>query len=370
MPFPPLADKRRVLRGRASRRHAKRRYAGPKGCGGAAARSPRRDRSGRRQRPVLARPAIPGCRRGAALPPRAVLSLRPPQSTEGRSRRRPSPPRGRDPAAPGGDGKHRRAARSPSRPGGAPHRTASPGTPARRAAANRTLRRAPPPRALPPSRPAAQAYLPAAALPSPRPAAPPHGTPRQRAPPPRGAPSVPGSPRRSPGTRRSAGSWGAAAAAAGAAPLSRRSGTARGDRAPLRRRRHGAQRRAGCMAPAPGPGAACERRESVISGEPRERRSRRSPCVSGAPASELPSIQRRDPRREITSRRSGGGTSLPHPPPPSLPPAPLRRGRGGGPRRWAPFIGRANPLMRRSLGGSAGEGAFGEGGGRGGEPSK
>ncbi|XP_055663679.1 collagen alpha-1(III) chain-like [Falco peregrinus] len=72
------------------------------------------------------------------------------------------------------------------------------------------------------------------------------------------------------------------------------------------------------MAPAPGPGAACERRESVVSGQPRERRSRRRPCVSGAPGSELPSIQRRDPRREITSRRSGGGTS----PPPAAQPAP------------------------------------------------
>ncbi|XP_037244278.1 serine/arginine repetitive matrix protein 1-like [Falco rusticolus] len=90
------------------------------------------------------------------------------------------------------------------------------------------------------------------------------------------------------------------------------------------------------MAPAPGPGAACERRESVVSGQPRERRSRRSPCVSGAPGSELPSIQRRDPRREITSRRSGGGTSPPpaaQPAPGSPPPgtrreAPARQGAG------------------------------------------
>ncbi|KAM9026003.1 uncharacterized protein PRD47_004662 [Ara ararauna] len=58
--------------------------------------------------------------------------------------------------------------------------------------------------------------------------------------------------------------------------------------------------------------------ESVVSGEPRERRSRRSPFVSSAPSSELPSIQRRDPRREITSRRSGGGTS----PPPDAQPVP------------------------------------------------
>ncbi|XP_064898739.1 ubiquitin-conjugating enzyme E2 N isoform X1 [Columba livia] len=79
------------------------------------------------------------------------------------------------------------------------------------------------------------------------------------------------------------------------------------------------------MAPVP----ACERTESVVSGEPRERRSRPSPCSSDSPASELPSIQRRDPRQEITSRRSGGGTS---PPPvaqlvPGSPPPGTRRRR-------------------------------------------
>ncbi|XP_039918677.1 uncharacterized protein LOC120752084 [Hirundo rustica] len=51
--------------------------------------------------------------------------------------------------------------------------------------------------------------------------------------------------------------------------------------------------------------------------------------VSGDPASELPSIQRRDPRREITSRRSGGGTS----PPPRRPACPRLLSTGSRRRR-------------------------------------
>lgn len=127
------------------RRREKRRYAGPRGCGGGAARSPCRGRSSRQQRPVLARPAIQGCRRGAALPLRALLSLRPPQPAEGRSRRCPSPPRGRDPAAPGGDGQRHPAAYSalPARRGCPPPRSASPGTAARRQAGHFGERRRP-----------------------------------------------------------------------------------------------------------------------------------------------------------------------------------------------------------------------------------
>ncbi|XP_029858428.1 homeobox protein Hox-D9-like isoform X3 [Aquila chrysaetos chrysaetos] len=138
-----------------------------------------------------------------------------------------------------------------------------------------------------------------------------------------------------------------------------------GGRGPARTQVGGCPREEGSASPPPprcstprrvhGPGPRPGRRlraerESVVSGgEPRGRRSRRSPCLSGAPASELPSIQR-DPGREITSRRSGGGTSPPSPPaaaaaqpvPGSPPPGPRRR--------WSRFIARANPLMRRCHG--------------------
>lgn len=62
----------------------------------------------------------------------------------------------------------------------------------------------------------------------------------------------------------------------GRGPARTQVGGCRQERAPLIRR--AVQRRAGFMVPAPSPGAACERRESVVSGEPRERHSRRRAC--------------------------------------------------------------------------------------------
>ncbi|XP_033919208.1 translation initiation factor IF-2-like [Melopsittacus undulatus] len=100
--------------------------------------------------------------------------------------------------------------------------------------------------------------------------------------------------------------------------------------------------------PRPPARAPPESGESVVSGEPRERRSRRSPVFLALPLRNFPA-SRGGTRGEITSRRSGGGTS----PPPrrqGLSPTLLRRGRGCGPRRWSRSIARANPLMRRSLG--------------------
>lgn len=91
--------------------------------------------------------------------------------------------------------------------------------------------------------------------------------------------AVPGCPQRSPelsalsrdsAERRVMGGGG------GRGPARTQVGGCRQERAPLIRR--GIQRCSGRMVPAPSPGAACERRESVVSGEPRESRSRRRAC--------------------------------------------------------------------------------------------
>lgn len=134
----------------------------------------------------------------------------------------------------------------------------------------------------------------------------------------------------------------------GRGPARPQVGGCRQERAPLRRR--GAQRRAGRMVPAPGPGAACERRESVVSGEPRERRSRRRARFwrSRFGTSQHPE-EGSEARDHLPAER---GRDISSPPPPSLSSAPLRRGLGGGgvPRRWSRFVANANPLMPRSLG--------------------
>ncbi|XP_068046480.1 uncharacterized protein [Anomalospiza imberbis] len=134
----------------------------------------------------------------------------------------------------------------------------------------------------------------------------------------------------------------------GRGPARTQVGGCRRERAPLRRL--GVQRRAGCMVPAPSPGAACERRESVVSGEPRERRSRRRACFwrSRFGTSQHPE-EGPETRDHLPAER---GRDISSPPPSSLSSAPLRRGLGGGgvPRRWSLFIAKANPLMPRSLG--------------------
>ncbi|XP_054135629.1 uncharacterized protein LOC128938972 [Melozone crissalis] len=134
----------------------------------------------------------------------------------------------------------------------------------------------------------------------------------------------------------------------GRGPARPQVGGCRQERAPLGRR--GAQRRAGRMVPAPGPGAACERGESVVSGEPRERRSRRRARFwrSRFGTSQHPE-EGREARDHLPAER---GRDISSPPPPSLSSAPLRRGLGGGgvPRRWSRFVAKANPLMPRSLG--------------------
>lgn len=339
LPSPPPAAEPRVLRGRASRRRrrAERRYAGPGGM-----RRLRRPAPHAAAAPALARPAIPGYRRGAALPGRAVLSLRPP----------PPPllaaagPRPRS----AGDGKASpRPPAAPLRPAALPSTSlrlpspgtaaggGEPGTSASAAAAPGAslLPHTPPP---PPPFPAGRPGLPArrsssiaaascaASRDSSAIGAAAPGCPQR--------PPEPSALSRDPAERRVMGGRAAAVAGAAPAPLARRSGAARGRRAPLRRRR-GAQRRAGCMAPVPGPGAACEQRE----------RQRAWLAAAASPARGAPDAARAFlalPLRNFPASRGTRGERSPPggageghllPPTrrrPALSPDPLRRGRGGG----------------------------------------
>ncbi|RLW06254.1 hypothetical protein DV515_00004588 [Chloebia gouldiae] len=128
------------------------------------------------------------------------------------------------------------------------------------------------------------------------------------------------------------------------------------------------------MVPAPSPAAACERRESVVSGEPRERRSRRRARFwrSRFGTSQHPE-EGPEARDHLPAER---GRDISSPPPPSLSSAPLRRGtrRRRRPETVVPLYRKGEPadapfprLGQASPPGSSG--TFGEGGGRGGEPS-
>ncbi|XP_066176326.1 collagen, type I, alpha 1b-like [Sylvia atricapilla] len=158
----------------------------------------------------------------------------------------------------------------------------------------------------------------------------------------------------------------------GRGPARTQVGGCRQERAPLRRR--GVQRRAGCMVPAPSPGAACERRESVVSGEPRERRSRRRACFwrsrfgTSQHPEEGPAARDHLPAergRDISSPPSAAQPVLGSSPPGTRwrrqPEVVVSLYRKGEPADAPlPLLGQASP--------AGSSGAFGEGGGRGGEP--
>lgn len=169
-----------------------------------------------------------------------------------------------------GMARRRTAARFPSRPGGDPRRAALPSPGQRRRPGRFSLPRRP---GLPARR---SSSIAAASCSASR-----HSSTTGAA--------APGCPQRSPelpalsrdsAERRVMGGG-------GRGPPRTQVGGCRQERAPLRRR--GVQRRAGCMVPAPSPGAACERRAwlaaSPARGAPDATR------ISGDPASEVPSIQ-------------------------------------------------------------------------------